>query len=82
MELERKFWTRGPFGPGSLTRILVHEEMMYCPVAKGYHLKIRSLVKSAYQKICFSYFSTETYVVGTQKNRLNETVLLSTQNIY
>ena len=27
---------------------------------------------------CFSYFSTKTYVVGTQKNRLNETVLLST----
>ena len=26
------------------------------------------------------YFSTKTYVVGTQKNRLNETVLLSTQN--
>ena len=30
----------------------------------------------------FSYFSTKTYVVGTQKNRLNEMVLLSTQNIY
>ena len=29
----------------------------------------------------FSYFSTKTYVVGTQKNRLNETVHLSTQNI-
>ena len=29
-----------------------------------------------------SYFSTKTYVVGTQKNRLNETVLSSTQNIY
>ena len=28
----------------------------------------------------FSYFSTKTYVVGTQRNRLNETVLLSTQN--
>ena len=27
----------------------------------------------------FSYFSTKTYVVGTQKNRLNETVLLSIQ---
>ena len=27
----------------------------------------------------FSYFSTKTYVVGTQKNRLNETVLLSTK---
>ena len=33
-------------------------------------------------KKLFSYFSTKTYVVGTQKNRLNETVLLSTQNIY
>ena len=28
----------------------------------------------------FSYFSTKTYVVGTQKNRLDERVLLSTQN--
>ena len=27
----------------------------------------------------FSNFSTKTYVVGTQKNRLNKTVLLSTQ---
>ena len=28
----------------------------------------------------FSYFPIKTYVVGIQKNRLNETVLLSTQN--
>ena len=28
----------------------------------------------------FSSFSTKTYVVGTQKNRLDETVLYSTQN--
>ena len=27
-----------------------------------------------------SYFLTKTYVVGTQKNCLNEMVLLSTQN--
>ena len=27
----------------------------------------------------FSYFSTNSNVVGTQKNRLNETVLLSTE---
>ena len=33
--------------------------------------------KSVYWKIIFS---SKTYVVGTQKNRLNETVLLSTQN--
>ena len=32
-------------------------------------------------KYILSYFSTKTYVVGTQKNRLNETVLLSTENI-
>ena len=41
----------------------------------------RPLVKSAYQKYIFSYFSTKTYVVGSQKNHLNETVLLSTHNI-
>ena len=29
----------------------------------------------------FSYFSTKIYVVGTQKNRLSVTVLLSSQNI-
>ena len=28
----------------------------------------------------FFYFSIKTYVVGTQKNRLNEAVILSTQN--
>ena len=38
---------------------------------------VRPLVKSVYQKkIYFSYFKTKTYVVGTQKNRLNETVPL------
>ena len=46
----------------------------------------RPLVKSAYKKLrvrtkIISYFSTKTYVVGTQKNRLSETILLSTQNI-
>ena len=41
----------------------------------------RSLVKSAFQKIFFSYYSTKLYVVCTQKNRLNETGLLSTQYI-
>ena len=28
-----------------------------------------------------SYYSTYPYVVGTQKNRLTETILLSTNNI-
>ena len=43
-------------------------------------MHLRPLFKSAYQKKN-SYFSTKTYVVGTQKNRLNETVLLSTQHM-
>ena len=38
------------------------------------------LVKSVIKNL-FSYFSTKTYVVGTQKNCLNEMVLLSIQNI-
>ena len=36
--------------------------------------------KSVYWNFFFLYFSSKTYVVGTQKNRLNETVLLSTKN--
>ena len=32
-------------------------------------------------KNIFSYFSIKTYVVGTQKNHLTETIVLSTQNI-
>ena len=40
----------------------------------GLKLRVRN-------KNLFFYFSTKTYVVGTQKKRLNETVLLSTQNI-
>ena len=39
-------------------------------------LKLRFCTKNK-----FSYFLTKTYVVGTQKNRLNEMVLLSTQNL-
>ena len=38
--------------------------------------------KNAYQKTIFLFFSTKTYEVGTQKNPLNETILLSTQNIF
>ena len=42
----------------------------------------KSFVKSAYQKIIFLFFDQNiSYVVGAQKNRLNETVLVSTQNI-
>ena len=34
-------------------------------------------MKSVYQNIFFPYFSPKTYVEGTQKNLLNESVLLS-----
>ena len=32
-------------------------------------------------KVVLQIYKTKTYIVGTQKNRLEETVLLSTQNI-
>ena len=41
----------------------------------------RPLVKCV-TKNSFSYFLTKIYVLGAQKNRFNETVLLSTQNLY
>ena len=44
-------------------------------------LVIQDFSSECVTKIHFSYFSTKTYVVGTQKNRLNETVVLSIQNI-
>ena len=44
--------------------------------------RIRPPDKECVTENYFSYFSTKTYVVGTQKNRLDETVLLSTQNIW
>ena len=43
--------------------------------------KVNTSRTEVYQKINISYFSTKTYVVGTQKNLLNETVLSSTKNI-
>ena len=44
-------------------------------------------IKQAFSYECvtekyISYLLTKTYVVGTQKNRLNETVLFTTQSIY
>ena len=38
--------------------------------------------KNAHFYVYFSYCSTETYVVGAQKDRLNETVLLSTHKLH
>ena len=42
----------------------------------GPEIRVRNCVIENY----FSYFSTKTYVVGAQKNRLDETVLSSTLN--
>ena len=47
---------------------------------RGVHMMQAPRYKYLIKKI-FSDFSTKTYVVDAQKNRLNETVLLSTQNI-
>ena len=64
---------------GHICRVLiVMEEISEEEGAAGNYLPPE---KKSIPENYFSYFSTKTYVVGTQKNRLNETVLLSTQNI-
>ena len=58
----------------------MHADSGTCQTRDQLHLGInRPPDMSALQKIIFSCFSTKT-CVGTQKNRLDETVLLSTQN--
>ena len=48
---------------------------------KAHQTHYRTLVKIVYQENNFLISLPKQNVVGTQKNRLNETVLLSTQNI-
>ena len=50
--------------------------MFFVLILDFFHFKIRTLVKSVYQNF-LCYFSTKTYVVGTQCLK----VILSTQNI-
>ena len=57
------------------------ELILYKPVGKYQFTMacIMALAMIVYQVAKLSYFSTKTYVVGTDKNRRNETVLLSTK---
>ena len=59
-----------------ITCFLLSESLPYC--AEGW--SVVGLQKRVCIEIYFLYFSSKTYVVGTQKNRLNETVLLGTKN--
>ena len=45
-------------------------------------IRSRPLVKVRNRKLNISYFSTETYVVGTQKNRLKENGSFEQNNTY
>ena len=55
---------------------LIRDLFLYKPVRKyQFTMACIRCVPSDY----LSYFSTETYDVGTQKNHRNETVLLSTK---
>ena len=46
------------------------------------HILLLLILSGLQIRVCIEklFFSSKTYVVGTQKKRLNETVLLSTQN--
>ena len=46
-----------------------------------FHASLRSLSLECTNKDQFYYFSTMTYVLGTQNNGVDEDVLLHTQNI-
>ena len=57
--------------------------MEICTASDLYKIHVTGTAQASRQeciiKNYFSYFSPKTYVVGTQKSRLNATVLLSTQ---
>ena len=54
-----------------------HLEMDCCSYADDYIRGSEQVFSPQY----FSYYSTKSYVVGTQKNRLTDTILWSTLNI-
>ena len=65
-------------GMVSVTSASNYVVLVGCPDCVDYTgLKIRES-----NGICLFYFSTKTYVVGSQKNHLIEMVLLSTQNTF
>ena len=59
---------------------LVMGERLFLAVPQGC-LQFVIVVFPDHTHLLFSYFSTITYVVGAQKNRLIEDGLFSTQNI-
>ena len=76
--LNREFFT-SPMCP-LMQFAKISESTVYASKFENIEVTLGFLLRVC-NKNYFSYSSTETYVVGTQKNRLNETVLLSTQNI-
>ena len=54
----------------------------YKASGRKWQIEYQASIKECVLENYFLYFSSKTYVVGTQKNRLNETVLLSTQNTF
>ena len=56
-------------------------DVLYTQARKNIDLKILFRDIGCIMQKYYSYFSTKSYVAGTQKNCFNETVLLSTQNI-
>ena len=63
-----------------------HDFSLFLYEVNIYRLVIIFNIKLAFSLECvpnffFFNFSTKIYVVGTQKNRLNEAALLSTQNV-
>ena len=56
------------------TGLTLNKYSLTYSLGQAFSLRVRKITEKK-----MSYFSIKTYVVGTQKNRHNETVLLSTQ---
>ena len=65
---------------GSSESTLIKMQHCWKPHATA-HMSLFLGLFCGFKLLIFSYPSVETFVLGIQKNRLNETVLLSTQNI-
>ena len=79
-DLIRFWWPWPSFQGHSCTNMVKFRPVRaYLQTLEGEGASVFSTLRVWFE-IYFLYFSSKTYVVGTQKNSLNQTVLLSTQN--
>ena len=75
-ETHRSFWALAAYIYGMYQNFMnCHKNFTFDAFALSLASRSECVIENK-----FSYYSTKTYVVGTQKNLLDEAVLLFTQN--